>query len=204
MPPDGELPPSFALAGQAVAGQTAGRLLVATVSGHQPSGAPIASGEAGDLVLSNTPSLPVGSRLLLEVLDLQAPAVGDEPASPFSALGGRWEALSEALTTLQRVDPALAHQVAQMIVPTPGPRLAGTMLFFLSAVFSGDVRRFLGADSLRQLGRTSGALGDRLSHDIGQAQRTATDSDRADLAALSYSAPYRRRARTAALHDAAP
>ena len=63
-----------------------------------------------------------------------------------------------------------------MMVPTPGPRLAGTMLFFLSAVFSSDIRRFFGEDSLRQLSRASGGLGDRLSHDIGQAQRTATDS----------------------------
>ena len=169
-PPDGELPPSFSLAGQ-----TGNQLLVATISGHQPGGAPIASSEGGDLVLSNAPSLPAGSRLLLEVLDLRAPDIG-APASPFSALGGRWEALNDALATLQRVDPALAHQVAEMIVPTPGPRMAGTMLFFLSAVFSGDVRRFFGADAMRQLGRAPGALGDRLSGDIGQMQRTATDS----------------------------
>jgi hypothetical protein len=175
-PPEGELPASFTLAAAPGAGQAGNPLLVASVSGHQPSGAPIVSSEAGDIVLSNAPSLPNGSRLLLEVLDLHTPVAGNAPSSPFSPLSGRWEALNEALATLQRVDPALAHQVAQMIVPNPGPRLAGTMLFFLSAVFSSDIRRFFGADSLRQLDRASGRLGDRLTHDIGQAQRTATDS----------------------------
>jgi hypothetical protein len=169
-PPEGELPPSFSLTAPA-----GGPLLVASVSGFQPGGAPVASGAAGDLVLSNAPPLPLGSRLLLEVLALQPPDVA-EPAAPFSTPDGRWEALNEALATLQRVDPALAHQVAQMIVPTPGPRMAGTMLFFLSAVFSGDVRRFFGGDAMRQLGRAPGALVDRLSSDIGQLQRTATDS----------------------------
>jgi hypothetical protein len=151
------------------------RLIAATVSAHQPGGAPVATAGAAELVLSNAPALPAGSRLLLEVLGLRAPA-GDDLRPLLPASAGRWDALNEAYALLQRIDPALARQVANGIVPSPGPRLAGTMLFFLSAVFSGDARRFLGNDAMRQLSRTSGGAGNRLAAEIGQMQRTATDA----------------------------
>jgi hypothetical protein len=157
------------------AGTPAGaRLIAATVSAHHPSGAPVVTAGSAELILSNAPALPAGSRLLLEVLGLRAPA-GDglRPLLPGSA--GRWDALNEAYALLQRVDPALARQVANSIVPSPGPRLAGTMLFFLSAVFSGDARRFLGNDAMRQISRASGGAS-RLAAEIGQMQRTATDA----------------------------
>jgi hypothetical protein len=173
-PPGGVLPPSIPLAGPA-----GGSLLVASVTGHLPGGAPIASSAGGEIVLSNAPPMPVGSRLLLEVLDLRLPAPG-ESGTPLSLFGSRWDALDDALAALQRLDPALARQVAETMVPTPGPRLAGSMLFFLSAVLSGDVRRFLGADAMRQLGRAPGAIGDRLARDLAQTQRTATDASGQD------------------------
>lgn len=172
-PPGGVLQPGIPLAGPA-----GGSMLVASVTGHQPGGAPIASSAGGEIVLTNAPPMPVGSRLLLEVLDLRLPAPGEPGA--LSQFGTRWEALNDALAALQRLDPALARQVAEMMVPTPGPRLAGSMLFFLSAVLSGDVRRFLGADAMRQLGRAPGAIGDRLARDFAQAQRTATDGNGQD------------------------
>jgi hypothetical protein len=169
-PPGRELPPAPAT------GATGGaRLIAATVSAHHPGGAPVVTAGTAEIVLANAPALPAGSRLLLEVLGLRAPA-GDTLRPLLPASAGRWEALNDAYALLQRVDPALARQVAGGIVPSPGPRLAGSMLFFLSAVFSGDARRFLGNEAMRQISRASGGAGNRLAAEIGQMQRTATDA----------------------------
>lgn len=173
-PPGNELPPAASLVMQ-----TGGRMLAATVLGRQPGGAPIATTGTAELVLSNAPPLPTGSRLLLEVLTLRPPALG-EPGAPPSLFGGRWETLNETLAMLQRVDPALARQIIDGVIPTPGPRLAGSMLFFLSAVLSGEVRRFLDADAMRHLTRSPGELGARLSAEMSQMQRTATDASGQD------------------------
>jgi hypothetical protein len=169
-PPGSELPPAPAASAPGGA-----RLIAATVSAHHPGGAPVVTAGAAEIVLANTPALPTGSRLLLEVLDLRPPA-GDTLRPLLPASAGRWEALNEAYALLQRVDPALARQVASGIVPSPGPRLAGSMLFFLSAVLSGDARRFLGNDAMRQISRASGATGNRLAAEIAQMQRAATDA----------------------------
>lgn len=173
-PPGTELPPAASLVMQ-----SGGRMLAATVLGRQPGGAPIATTGTAELVLSNAPPLPTGSRLLLEVLTLRSPALG-EPGAPPSLFGGRWETLNETLAMLQRIDPALARQIADGVIPTPGPRLAGSMLFFLSAVLSGEVRRFLDADAMRHLTRAPGGLGARLSAEMSQMQRTATDASGQD------------------------
>jgi hypothetical protein len=155
------------------------RLLHATIIGQQPGGAPIAATGTAEIVLSSAPPLPTGSRVLLEILTQRLPALG-EPGTLAPSFTGRWETLGEALALLQRADPALARQVADALIPNPGPRLAGSTLFFLSAVFSGEIRRFLDADALRQIARGSGGLGARLSAELGQMQRTATDASGQD------------------------
>ena len=174
-PPGSELPPPGAL----LAAQSSARLLPATIIGQQPGGAPVAAAGTAEIVLSSAPPIPAGSRVLLELVTLRPPDPGQPGALPPS-LAGRWEALGDALALLQRADPALAHHVADAIVPNPGPRLAGSALFFLSAVFSGEIRRFLDADAMRQLARGPGGLGARLSNELGQMQRTATDASGQD------------------------
>ncbi len=169
-PPGGEIPSPAPLASQGAA-----RLLAATVTGQQPGGASIATMGTAEIVLSGAPPLPAGSRLLLEVLASRPPLPGGSAVSP-APFAERWDALAEALAILHRADPALARTVADTLVPNPGPRLAGSMLFFLSAVLSGDIRRFLDAESMRHLLRGPGGPGGRLSAEIGRMQRTATDA----------------------------
>jgi hypothetical protein len=182
-PPGGELPAPAVLAAAsgatpgAIPGATpGGRLIAATVSGHQASGAAVVTGDTADLALSSTHPLPTGSRLLLEVLELRPPVAGQD-GEPLSFLGtGRWEALSDGLSLLQQIDPALARHVVDTAIPNPGPRLGATMLFVLSAVFSGDVRRFLGGEAMRQLGRAADKIGDRVSREFTQLERPASDA----------------------------
>jgi hypothetical protein len=174
-PPGSELPPPAA----PPATQARGQLFSATIIGRQPGGAPVAAAGTAEIVLSSAPPIAAGSRVLIELLALRPPDPGEPSALPPSFVG-RWEALGDALALLQRVDPALAHHVADAMVPNPGPRLAGSALFFLSAVFSGEIRRFLDADAMRQLARAPGGLGARLSNELGQMQRTATDASGQD------------------------
>ncbi len=157
-------------------GTPGAQVIAATVSGHPAGGAAVVTGDGVELTLPNTHPLPTGSRLLLEVINLRLPATGQDGA-PLSFLGGgRWEALNEALSLLQQIDPALARHVIETAIPNPGPRMGATMLFVLSAVFSGDVRRFLGGEAVRQLGRAAESARDRVGKEFSQLQRPATDA----------------------------
>lgn len=169
-PPGSQLP-----ALPPTAAQPGALVFAAGVTGQQSGGAPIVAGPNAELALQNAHPLPAGSRLLLEVTNLRPPAAADaRPALSF--LGGRWDGLNDALTTLQQIDPALLRTAIESAIPSPGPRMTGTLLFFLSALFSGDVRRFVGAEPMRQLNRSAGGVADRLSSEFGQLQRTAKDA----------------------------
>jgi len=138
--------------------------------------AAVVTADAVELMLPDTHPLPTGSRLLLEVVNLRPPSSGQDGV-PVSFLGGgRSEALNVALSLLQRLDPALVQQVVGTGIPNPGPRMGVTLLFILSAIFSSDVRRFLGAEATRQLGRAAGSVRDRVSREFTQLQRPATDA----------------------------
>lgn len=171
---------AFAPAGGTLATSTPGgaplaaNTLIATVTGQQTPGSILVSANSADLILQNATALPPGSKLLLEVVKTYPPAA--RGGNLHTGIGGRWDALNEALVTLQQTDPALARSILDARVPNPGPRLAASTLFFLSAVLSGDMRRFLGADAMRQLQRGAGGVLDRLSGEMGQLQRTAVDA----------------------------
>lgn len=169
-PPGGQLPPL-----PPTAAQPGALVFAASVTGQQSGNAPIVAGPNAELALQNAHPLPAGSRLLLEVTNLRPPA-GAAARPALSFLGGRWDSLNEALGALQQIDPALLRAAIETAIPTPGPRMTGTMLFFLSALFSGDVRRFVGAEQMRQLNRSAGGIADRLAGEFGQLQRTATDA----------------------------
>jgi hypothetical protein len=172
-------PPGSALPPAPPAIQPEARLFAAMIVGHRPGGAPVASVGTSEVVLSNAPPLPAGSRVLFEMLAMRPPLPSEPSALP-SPFSGRWDTLAEALALLQRADPALARHVADSAIPNPGPKLAGSALFFLSAVFSGDIRRFLDSDAMRQLARAPGTLGARLSTELSQMQRPATDASGQD------------------------
>ncbi|MEM9684471.1 MAG: hypothetical protein AAF942_14460, partial [Pseudomonadota bacterium] len=154
----GFAPPGSALAPTTPGGGAQGaNALVATVTGQGATGSLLVSATTADLLLQTSNALPTGSKLLLDVLKTYppTPARGDGHAT---GQGIRWDALTEALATLQQSDPVLARTILDTRLPNPGPRLGTSMLFFLSAVLSGDVRRFLGADAIRQLNRAGGVL----------------------------------------------
>ena len=167
------LPGSTAALNQSIASPAADTL-DATVVGRALGGPIVLQAGGAELTLTTSNNLPAGTRLILQLLGIEAPQ-GDTSAR-LGLIGDRWEGLREALAALQRGDPALARATVDSMVPTPGARMAPGMLFFLAAVLSGDLRRFLGEDAMRLLNRSSGALLDRLSGEFGQMQRLATES----------------------------
>jgi hypothetical protein len=174
-PPGGALPAAPPLAATAGA-----PTIAATVTGHQAGAATVVTADGVELTLPNAHPLPTGSSLLLEVTNLRPPLTGPDGAPLSFLAGGRWEALHDALSLLNQIDPALVRHVLDTAIPNPGPRMGATMLFLLSAVFSGDVRRFLGGEALRQLGRTADGVRERVGREFGQLQRTATDASGQD------------------------
>lgn len=165
-PPAGVLQPTAAAGGNAV--------LTASVIGHTPTGNPIARVDGVELTLAVTSPLPVGSRLSLELLNLQ-PALRAS-GNPLPAPIDTWQTLREVMAILQSGDAGLTRQAVEVLLPTVGPRLAPGMLFFLSAILTGDVRRVLGDDAHRLLSRSAPGLLDRLSGELTQMQRLAGDS----------------------------
>jgi len=165
-PPAGVLQPATATGGNP--------LLTASIIGHTPAGNPIARVDGAELTLAVTSPLPVGSRLSLELLNLQ-PALrtgGNPTPAPIDP----WQTLREVMAILQSGDAGMTRQAAEVLLPTVGPRLAPGMLFFLSAILTGDIRRVLGDDAHRLLSRSAPALLDRLSGELTQMQRLAGES----------------------------
>tara|TARA_Y100001968_G_scaffold82404_1_gene73448 strand:+ start:59 stop:772 length:714 start_codon:yes stop_codon:yes gene_type:complete len=102
-----------------------------------------------------------------------APFDGAEEASLL--LKRQWEALRDAIEVLRLSDPAAARTLTQQGLPQGGGPITTGVLFFLSAMMTGDLRRWMGDDAMRALQRTGGNLLERLGRDIGEMQRMATE-----------------------------
>ena len=64
----------------------------------------------------------------------------------------------------------------QSVLPQPGPHLALAMLYFMSALQSGNLRSWIGEQAAQVLERDRRPLLERLVDDFMQMQRLATDS----------------------------
>ncbi|MDH3234135.1 MAG: hypothetical protein OEQ29_11495 [Alphaproteobacteria bacterium] len=109
------------------------------------AGAPLAL--TGAATTTPTPTHPSAA------LDAAA-AAGRTPAA---ARPAPWPALAAAVETLQQsAVPAVAAAV-DAAVPRPGPQLGGALVLLMSALRGGDLRGWLGQDSLNELSRLKGA-----------------------------------------------
>ena len=80
-----------------------------------------------------------------------------------------------AIAALQTSDPAAARALTQQVLPQAGGPMTTGMLFFLSAMMTGDVRRWMGEETMRALQRTGGNLIERLRQDIGEMRRMTSE-----------------------------
>jgi hypothetical protein len=170
----GVAPPGAAAAPNAHASAAAGNtVLAATVAAISPQGAPIAQTDAGRFTINTATTLPVGTRLLLELLPSGTPVTA---VSELLAADDPLASLREAIAALRSGDGALATSLSRSALPQIGPRMSTGMLFVLSAIFSGDMRRVFNDDALRSLARSGPDLVSRLGADLGSLQQSATDT----------------------------
>ncbi len=144
------------------------------------AGRPVLQTPLGTMTLEVQSPLPLGTRMTLELPIGALPQAGagggaESPVS-LSTLAYRWPALEEALLTLQPHTGAIEAPVPGAI-PQPGPKLASTLLFFLSALSSGEIGRWLGGQAMQTL-RNAGRhnLLTRLGQDFKQMSRLAASA----------------------------
>ncbi len=170
----GVAPPGAAAVPNAHANAAAANtVLAATVTTISPHGAPVVQTAAGRFTISTATTLPVGTRLLFELLPGGTPLTA---VSNVLAADDPLASLRDAIAALRSGDGALAASLAHSALPQVGPRMGTGMLFILSAIFSGDLRRVFNDDALRTLARTGPDIVPRLGADLGTLQQTAMDT----------------------------
>ena len=164
-PPGTHLPSRIAVSPDTITG---------TVTGTTAGGQPIVETPTSEIALSTQKPLPRGTQIAFEIIN--TPKFIDGMPEPTSlVLNQQWETLREVMAALHATDPATARHMAQNVLPQGGGAITTGVLFFLSAMLTGDVRRWMGEDTLRTLQRTSGNLLDRLSQDMGDMRRMAVE-----------------------------
>ena len=151
--------------------------ITATVIGSGPDGQLLL--KAGDATLyvqqpTNVPSgaPALGSTLLVTV----APSRGVEPTLLPMPDIGNFGSLPQALVTLLQVDPTLARQVMESIIPRPNPALAGALLLLFAAFQQGDLRGWLGPSAVDILGKMGKAeLIAKLSQGLSEGGQIVND-----------------------------
>jgi len=164
-------PPGTPLSPTVVSGPN---VMLGSVTGTTPTGQTIVQTSLGEIAVSARSTLPRGSQVTLQLAgspNLPSP-LGDSSSLLVSQ---HWETLRAAIAALQSSDPAAARTLTQQVLPQGGGPITTGMLFFLSAILTGDVRRWMGEESMRVLQRTSGNLLDRLRQDFGDMRRMATE-----------------------------
>ncbi len=160
--------------GALLASPNAQGALTGTVTGTTPTGQTIVQTPLGEIALSARSTLPRGTQLNLHMMGTPKFPMGTGDTSSL-LLSQQWETLKDAMAAIQSSDPAAARNMTQQILPQAGGPMTTGMLFFLSAMMTGDLRRWMGEEAMRILQRSGGNLLDRLRQDIGEMQRMANE-----------------------------
>ena len=135
-----------------------------------------------------TPSsalLPPGTRLDLQLEGLEndplqataATSPGTTVPAPLSELSSQWQSLQELSELLKAAAPGQAAQILQQIIPQAGPKMASGMLFFLSALGAGDVRKWVGDKTVELLEKAQrGDVVRKLGTEFGLIRQLYVDS----------------------------
>lgn len=162
---------------QPAAGQIQGAII-----GQTRDGMAVIKTPQADFVLSTRIDLPLGTTLTLEATPLSfsdltsrmtATAGGMQMLlAAFDPLGDNsWPALDEAMAILARAQPDAAARLANTL-PSPGPKMVPTTLFFLAALRLGIAENWLGAATLQGLRDNGGrSTAEKLTSDFGRIAR---------------------------------
>ena len=161
--------------------------ITGTIIGQTRDGMAVIKTPLADFVLSARINLPVGTTLTLQATPLAFndlatrlsanPAVLSTLLASFDPLSGdSWPALDDAMAILAQNRPEAAARMANTL-PSPGPKMVPTTLFFLAALRLGIAENWLGAQTLQAL-RDSGArsTADKLTGDFGRIARQSGEA----------------------------
>lgn len=126
------------------------------------------------LLLQAKGDFPPGTRVQFSLpTQLAQAAVSD--SDPLIT-GGRWGTLEETAKFLQAVNPTTAQTLMSAIPQIGSANLGTTMVFFMAALRLGDVRAWIGENTLRSLERYGNKdLRDRLTDDFGRIAKLTDD-----------------------------
>ena len=153
------------------------------VIGSEADGSSIVRTPIGTFKIFTASPPPVGSTLKLELATLptqtaptttsggSTPVNTSTPLNTFFSLSHDWHSMREAMTALQ-ADPISMVEMNNR-VPNTKSKMVNSILFFLSALKSGDIKHWLGGRSRAQLNDQSPNLLNRLSAEFS-ALRTAS------------------------------
>jgi hypothetical protein len=158
---------------------SAGTSLKGTVTGSTPSGHPIVQTRAGVFALTTQTIVPRGSTISLDVVN--APLAPTNKGQGVPTLheslftSRKWPALEQAFLAMEEAGPGSAQQLTHAIVPRPGAGLTSSVIFFLSALKGGDLRSWLGENSLRLIARSRPNIVGRIREDFTTLSRMADE-----------------------------
>ena len=165
-----------------------GQTLTGIVSGTQAGGQPIVETPLGPITLAGANPPPEGARVVLTVTSAPLPPAQPEPLLDNAQLTLRqalfldrqWPAMHEVADTLAQAAPNTAQHLLHAVLPRPDGNMTANILFFLSAVRGGDLRAWLGDNTVRVLQRINPGLLGRMRDDMGQLSRLADDPTTGD------------------------
>jgi hypothetical protein len=132
-------------------------LLSGTVAPNTANGLSLLHTPAGLLSVNLPGTLVPGSTVTLEVVAMRPPPpeLAQQQAQAPPAATSPWPALQSALSKLGFDEP-IANQKLMAALPQAGPRLAAAMSAFVAASRQGDIKSWLGDDTLRAIERSGG------------------------------------------------
>ncbi len=172
------------------------KLQIATVETLASGGKPILQTTGGEHFVLTTPAaVPLGSKIILTATPMAAkdilqsiqtglaaapngaiipqkegwPALQQALQALSSTQGEQTTAITSAATAAMTTAATAAGQILHNSLPTPTQRLVPTALFFLAALRSGDIKNWLGENTLRAIEKIAAkGLSDALSSDFGK------------------------------------
>ena len=161
--------------------------IAGVVTGATPDGGLLVNTPNGMLALDTRAALLPGTQISFTVLpapaatsisqvgttaETAAMALMSQPISAVSEFAVGWPALREAIILLQAIEPLIAQQVLNNVVPGANSQMTAGVLLFMAALRGGDIRNWIGSEAVRvleQLGRRD--LLARLAGDFQQMSR---------------------------------
>lgn len=153
-----------------------GTVLSGTILGANGQGGLLLQTPLGQLTLPVRAELPAGAVLTFELLDPppQRTAGPEQAERTALRMSAEWTGLKEAIGALAKNDPIVQATLLNGILPKPGADLVAKLFHFFSALSKGEIRDWLGEQTLRSIERAgNGALAQQLSDEFSQLSRLA-------------------------------